>query len=148
MAFMDKYTVSSIPALRRTTRQQQTPEQHVRQRMLDTLDVQGALLQAEIAGQPYTITRNGKQQQPRPFWMETPAGLVFTPRFGNEFLFEKGQGVVIGDRSAMAGLLNDFAAAVTAGEFDARLMEISHNRGPGRQGGSGRRGRRRAEPQG
>jgi hypothetical protein len=28
--------------------------------MMATLDIQAALLQAEIAGQPYTITRNGK----------------------------------------------------------------------------------------
>lgn len=140
MAFMDKYAISSIPTLRRTARQEQTPEQHVRQRMLDALDVQEALLRTEMSGQPYTITRNGKQQKPRPFWMETPGGLVFTPRFGNEFLFEKGQGVVIGDRSAMAELLKDFAAAVTAGEFDARLLEISRNRGPAG------RGRRQAQP--
>ncbi len=145
MAFMDKYTLVSVPAAGRSIRVQQTPEEHVRQRMTAALEIQAALLQAEITGQPYTITRNGKPQQPRTFWMETPTGLVFTPRFGNEFLFEKGQGVVIGDRSAMAGLLKDFAAAVTAGEFDARLMEISRNRGPGRQGGGGRRGRRQAE---
>jgi hypothetical protein len=146
MAFMDKYALVSVPAARRTTRVQQTPEEHVRQRMMTALDIQSALLQAEMAEQPYTITRNGKPQQPRPFWMQTPTGLLFTPRFGNEFLFAKGQGVMAKDRSALAELLNDFGSAITAGEFDARLMEISRNRGPGRQGGGGRRGRRQAQP--
>lgn len=146
MAFIDKYTLVSVPVTGRTTRVQQTPEDRVRQRMMAALNIQAALLRAEMAGQPYTITRNGKQQQPRPFWITIPTGLVFTPRFGNEFLFTKGQGVMAKDRSELAELLKDFGAAITAGEFDARLMEISRNRGPGRQGGGGRRGRRQAQP--
>jgi hypothetical protein len=146
MAFMDKYAIVAVPLARRAARPQQTPEQHVRQRMLDALNVQGALLQAQMTGQAYTITRNGKQQQPRAFWIEAASGLMFTPRFGNEFLFEKGQGVMARNRTELAELLRDFGAAVTAGEFDARLMEISGNRGPGRQGGGGRRGRRQTQP--
>ena len=147
MAFMDKYKIAAVPVMRRTARTQQTPEQRARQRMIDALKVQDELLQAEIAGKPYTITRNGKQMQPRAFWMETPAGLVFTPRFGNEFLFDKGQGVMVKDRSELIDLLKDFGTAVTAGEFDMRVMEIARGRGTRAQGGSGgRRGRPRKNP--
>lgn len=145
MAFMDKYKIETVPTARRTTRTQQTPEQRARQRMTDALKVQHELLQAEIAGKPYTITRNGKQMQPRAFWMETPAGLAFTPRFGNEFLFDKGQGVMVKDRSELIDLLKDFGTAVTAGEFDMRIMEIARGRGVRAQGG-GRRGRPRKSP--
>ena len=147
MAFMDKYKIAAIPVMRRTSRTQQTPEQRARQRMLNALEVQQELLQAEIAGKTYTITRNGKQMQPRAFWMDTPAGLVFTPRFGNEFLFDKGQGVMVKDRSELIDLLKDFGTAVTAGEFDMRIMEIAQGRGGRAQGGGGRRGRPRKQPQ-
>ena len=146
MAFMDKYKIAAVPVVRRTARTQQTPEQRARQRMIDALKVQDELLQAEIAGKPYTITRNGKQMQPRAFWMDTPAGLVFTPRFGNEFLFDKGQGVMVKDRSELTELLKDFGTAVTAGEFDMRTMEIARGRGARAQGSGGRRGRPRKNP--
>lgn len=147
MAFVDKYKIAAIPVMRRTSRTQQTPEQRARQRMLNALEVQQELLQAEIAGKTHTITRNGKQMQPRAFWMETPAGLVFTPRFGNEFLFDKGQGVMVKDRSELIDLLQDFGSAVIAGEFDMRIMEIAQGRGGRAQGGGGRRGRPRKQPQ-
>lgn len=146
MAFMDKYKIATVPTIRRMARPQQTPEEHARQRMLDALKVQGELLQAEIDGKTYTITRNGKQMQPRAFWMDTPVGLVFTPRFGNEFLFDKGQGVMVKDRSELIDLLKDFGTAVTDGEFDMRIMEIARRRGTRAQGGGGRRGRPRKNP--
>ena len=146
MAFMDKYKIADVPTVRRAVRTQQSPEQRARQRMIDALKVQDELLQAEIAGKPHTITRNGKEMQPRAFWMDTPAGLVFTPRFGNEFLFDKGQGVMVKDRSDLIELLKDFGTAVTAGEFDMRIMEIARGRAARAEGGSGRRGRPRKKP--
>ena len=137
MAFMDKYKVAPVPVVRRTRGAQLTPEQRARKRMLDAVAMQEELLQAEIAGKPFVITRNGKQMDPRDFWQETPAGLVFAPRFGNEFLFGKGQGVMVKDRSELIDLLKDFTTGVTVGEFDQRIMEISQGRA-GRGKGRGR----------
>ena len=146
MAFLDKYKIEAVPVVRRVARNTLTPEQRARQRMLDALKVQGELLQAEIDGKTYTITRNGKQMQPRAFWLDTPAGLVFTPRFGNEFLFDKGQGVMVKDRSELIDLLRDFGTAVTAGEFDLRIMEVSRGRAPRMQSAGARpRGRPRKQ---
>ena len=146
MAFLDKYKIEAVPVVRRAARNTLTPEQRARQRMLDALKVQGELLQAEIDGKTYTITRNGKQMQPRAFWLDTPAGLVFTPRFGNEFLFDKGQGVMVKDRSELIDLLRDFGTAVTAGEFDLRIMEVSRGRAARTQSAGARpRGRPRKQ---
>lgn len=148
MAFMDKYKITAAPVIRRISQAAQlSPEQRARKRMLDGLEIQQQLLQAEIEGKVFTITRNGKQMKPRAFWLQTPQGTLFTPRFGNEFLFDKGQGVMVKDRSELIDLLKDFSVAVTNGEFDQRIMEISQGRaGRGEGSGGGRRGRPRKDP--
>ena len=145
MAFLDKYKIAAVPVVRRAARSTLSPEQRARQRMLDALKVQAELLQAEIDGKTYMITRNGKQMQPRAFWQDTPAGLVFTPRFGNEFLFEKGQGVLLKDRAELTELLRDFGTAVSAGEFDLRIMEIAQGRAARGKGTGRGRGRPRKQ---
>ena len=109
-------------------------------------DLTFPLTTTTVDGKTYTITRNGKQMQPRAFWLDTPAGLVFTPRFGNEFLFDKGQGVMVKDRSELIDLLRDFGTAVTAGEFDLRIMEVSRGRAARTQSAGARpRGRPRKQ---
>ena len=146
MAFLDKYTITPVPMLARSSRMPQTPQERARQRLQDALKVQHALLQAQQKGETYTIKRNGKAMQPRAFWQDTPLGLVFMPRFGNELLFDKAQGVLVADHAALAQVMEDFSQAVEAGEFDTRIVAISEGRGTRAAGGQPRgRGRPRKQ---
>lgn len=146
MAFADKYKVQLLRlAPRGSTRTPLSPQERARAKLLAALKVQHELLAAELKGDTFMVTRMGKQMAPRAFWLQTPAGVAFTPRFGNQFLFEKGQGILVGELAAMPQVLTDFEAAVNTGEFDAQLTEIVASRGS--RGGSsavpGKRGRGR-----
>ena len=93
MAFTDKYRVQPLPAVvRNVATAQLSPQDRARSKLLTALEIQHKLLAAELKGQTYMTTRNGKQMAPRAFWLKTPVGVAFTPRFGTQFLFEKGQG--------------------------------------------------------
>jgi len=146
MAFMDKYRVQPLPmATRGSARAQLSPQDRARAKLLSALEIQHKLLTAELKGETLTVTRMGKQMAPRAFWQTTAVGVAFTPRFGNQFLFEKAQGVLVDALSALPQVLTDFEEAVKSGEFDAQIMEIAASRGS--RGGSsaspGKRGRGR-----
>ena len=129
MAFSDKYKLQSIPAAARTAAARLSPHDRARAKLLTSLGVQHKLLAAELTGSTYMISRNGKQMAPRAFWLKTTAGVAFTPRLGTQFLFEKGQGVLVTHMAQLPQVLSDFEAAVQAGEFDTTIMEIMRNRG-------------------
>lgn len=130
MAFADKYKVQPLPMVSRaSTRAPVSPQERARVKLLVALKVQHELLAAELKGETFMVTRMGKQMAPRAFWQSTAVGVAFTPRFGNQFLFEKAQGVLVGDLTALPQVLMDFEAAVQSGEFDAQLMEIAASRG-------------------
>ncbi len=145
MAFLEKYTIQAIPLAARGVSATQTPQDRARAKLLSALEVQHRLLAAQLKGETFTVMRNGKQMVPRPFWAHSPMGVAFTPRFGNQFLFENGQGVMVDELGQMAQVMSDFEEAVKAKEFDAQLLSISESRGS-RSGGDGsgtKRGRGR-----
>lgn len=136
MAFTDKYRVQPLPAVVRTIATAQlSPQDRARAKLLTALEIQHKLLAAELKGQTYMTTRNGKQMAPRAFWLKTPAGVAFTPRFGTQFLFEKGQGVLVTHMAQLPQVLSDFEEAAKAGEFDERITLMAQSRG-GRGGPS------------
>lgn len=69
-------------------------------------------------------------RRPSQFWREVSGQLYFTPRFGNEFLFGPNGGVAAADFPALGGLVEDFAGAVSAGEFDEELLRIASSLAP------------------
>ena len=130
MAFADKYKVQPLPmAARGSMRAPISPQERARAKLLAALKVQHEQLAAELKGETFTVTRMGKQMAPRAFWQTTAVGVAFTPRFGNQFLFDKGQGILVGELAALSQVLVDFEEAVKSGEFDAQIMEIAANRG-------------------
>ena len=130
MAFADKYKVQPLPMVSRaSTRAPVSPQERAREKLLVALKVQHELLAAELKGETFMVTRMGKQMAPRAFWQQTAVGVAFTPRFGNQFLFDKGQGILVGDLTALSQVLMDFEEAVKSGEFDAQIMEIAASRG-------------------
>lgn len=128
MSFSEKYKIQPIVAAPKVMSSKQSPEERARARLMEAIKLQQSVIEGEKAGKPVVVTRNGKSMKPRTFWMETPAGIAFTPRFGNEFLFEKGSGVILPDMDAISEVLVAFGEAVQAGEFDARMMEILNAR--------------------
>jgi hypothetical protein len=149
MAFSDKYKVQPLPKAAQAAqaaKAQLAPEDRARGKLQAAIQTQRALLAAELTGKSLTIKRNGKEMAPRAFWTSTPAGVAFTPRFGNQFLFDKGQGVLVGELAAMEQVLTDFEAAVQAKEFDGQIVGIAKSRlgtGGGEAGMGVRRGRGR-----
>lgn len=130
MAFADKYKVQSLPVVTRgSLRAQLSPEERARAKLLAAIETQQEVLAAELKGKTYLIKRNGKQMAPRAFWLKTPTGVAFTPRFGNQFLFDKGQGVLVDELPALSQVLVDFEEAVKLGEFDAQITQIAQSRG-------------------
>ena len=131
VAFFSKYTVTTIaPAhIKRAGVARLSAEERARKKLLDAIEIQKSVLAAEQAGQTYTIAKNDKTMKPRSFWVPAADGVAFTPRFGNEFLFEKGQGIVVADLTAIGTVLNEFAEAVQSGEFDQAILDISNRRG-------------------
>lgn len=146
MAFADKYKVQPLPvATRVSSRAQLSPEERARAKLLTAIEIQQEVLTAELKGKTFMIKRNGKQMAPRAFWQKTPAGVAFTPRFGNQFLFDKGQGVLVDELGAVSQVLADFEEAVKVGEFDAQIAEIAQSRGSrgASSASAGKRGRGR-----
>jgi hypothetical protein len=148
MAFADKYKVQPLPVTTGgTMRAQLSPEERARAKLLSAIETQQEMLTAELKGNTFMITRNGKQMAPRAFWLKTPMGVAFTPRFGNQFLFDKGQGVLVTELPALSQVLVDFEEAVKAGEFDAQITQIAKSRGSrdAAPAAPGKRGRGRAQ---
>ncbi|WP_431303774.1 hypothetical protein [Sediminicoccus sp. BL-A-41-H5] len=130
MAFADKYKVQPLPqAPRGSMRAPISPRERARAKLLAALKVQHELLAAELKGETFMVTRMGKQMAPRAFWQTTAVGVAFTPRFGNQFLFDKGQGILVGELATLSQVLRDFEEAVKLGEFDAQITEIAESRG-------------------
>ena len=130
MAFADKYRVQPLPQITRgSARAPISPQERARAKLLAALEIQHELLTAQLKGETFMVTRMGKQMAPRAFWLQTAVGVAFTPRFGNQFLFEKGQGILVDQLNALPQVIMDFEEAVKSGEFDAQLMEIAESRG-------------------
>ena len=147
MDFFAKYTISPIPAARSTSQKpQMTPEERARMRLIQQLDIQSQILAAQPEGRGFSLQRNGKESKPRAFWIMAGDKIAFTPRLGNEFLIEKGHGVLVGSLDELGEVLADFRIAVEEGELDAKLMEIVSARNtPSVTAGTKQRGRPRKQ---
>jgi hypothetical protein len=128
MSFAEKYKIQDIVAAPRIASPKMSPQERTRHRLLEAIQLQKSIIDGDKAGKPVMVTRNGKSMKPRTFWLQTPAGIAFTPRFGNEFLFEKGRGIILPNMDALSVVLAEFADAVEAGEFDTQLMAILNQR--------------------
>ena len=147
MDFFEKYTISPIPVGKSAPQQpQMTPEERARLRLIQQLDIQSEILTAQKEGREFTLQRNGKDSKPRAFWISVGDKTAFTPRFGNEFLIEKGHGVLVANLDELGEVLADFRLAAEAGVLDAKLMEIVGARNtPSNPTGTKPRGRPRKQ---
>lgn len=137
MSFSSKYTVVKLPEVAPVSRKP-TIEDRLRKKMGDAIEVQLKILEAERDGTEYEAgASTGKSGKTRVFWLTTSEGVAFTPRFANEYIFQKGEGIIVENLAALGDLLMDFAIAVQSGEFDARLVEIFNSRKSGRGGKGG-----------
>ncbi len=134
-SFLERHRVEGIPVATKASRIAKSPVELLREKLVGALRAQSVLISVVAAGDPLP-TVGGRR--PRQFWREASGKLYFTPRFGNEFLFGPDGGVPAPDFSALAVLAEDFAGAVTAGEFDAELLRIA----------SSRKGRGKGRPKG
>lgn len=121
MSFSEKYTVTKLAkSAPKAAPRPPTREERLRKKMQEALSVQAEALAAQIAGaEPPAATKK------RGFWSKAPGGIAFTPMFENEWIFDRGAGVVVRSLDALADLMKDFSAAIDAGEFDVRLVEIA-----------------------
>jgi hypothetical protein len=145
MDFFDKYTVSPIPMGESAAEKSRpTPQERARFRLLQQCDVQKEILTAQKEGREFTLQRNGKNSKPRAFWIKAGDQIAFTPRLGNEFLIEKGHGVLVNNLDKLGEVLADFRSAVEAGGLDTKIMEIVGARNtPSNPTGTKQRGRPR-----
>lgn len=124
-SFLDKHRVEGIPAAVKASRTAKGPDEVLRDKLLGALKQQSVLISAAAAGE--ALPADGGRR-PRLFWRDVSGQLYFTPRFGNEFLFGLNGGVAAADFPALGELIEDFARAVSAGEFDDQLLRIASTR--------------------
>ena len=91
--FLEKYSVidNKKAILRKIS--DLTPEEKNRNKLLNAIDDQLKYIDELSNGHDITLTHNDKSQKPRLFWQDTLGGFLFTPRFGNDFLFGKDRGI-------------------------------------------------------
>ena len=123
--FLEKYSVidNKKAILRKIS--DLTPEEKNRNKLLNAIDDQLKYIDELSNGHDITLTHNDKSQKPRLFWQDTLGGFLFTPRFGNDFLFGKDRGISCSSYAELSVLLNDFKKAVANSEFDDRISEIA-----------------------
>ena len=126
--FFDKYNV--VENVKSTLRNNVdlTPEEKNRQKLVLAIEHQLHLIDQLIDNNEIVSSSVDSKKKTRVFWQETLGGYLFTPRFGNDFLFGKNRGVHCTSYQELRALLTDFRVAVTNGEFDASISEISSSR--------------------
>jgi hypothetical protein len=125
--FLEKYDV--VENVRSSVRNNvvMTPEERNRQKLIQSIDLQLKVIDSLIDNNQVPDVEEGSKS-PRLFWQEVLGGYLFTPRFGNDFLFGKNRGVHCASYQELRVLITDFRAAVTNGEFDDSISEISSSR--------------------
>lgn len=125
--FFEKYNVvENVKASGRNT-VEMTPEERNRLKLIQSIDQQLTVIDALIAGSHPAASEEGSKK-PRLFWQEALGGYLFTPRFGNDFMFGKNRGVHCTSYEQLRVLMTDFRTAVTNSEFDDRIKEIASSR--------------------
>ena len=126
--FLQKYNVTeAIKGLKRKNNTL-TPEEKNKQKLLDAISDQLLYLEKLSNGHVLQVQKGDKTQSPRLFWQDSLGGFLFTPRFGNDFLFGKDRGISCSSYQELQNLLNDFKKAVENGEFDEKISEIASAR--------------------
>ena len=126
--FLEKYSVVDNKKAISRKMSDLTPEEKNRHKLLSAIDDQLKYIHELSNGHDITLTHNDKSQKPRLFWQDTLGGFLFTPRFGNDFLFGKDRGISCSSYDQLSVLLNDFKTAVANSEFDDRISEIASAR--------------------
>ena len=123
--FLEKYHIieNKKPPSRKVS--YLTPEEKNRQKMIQSIDDQLNFLDKISSGNVGSGIDGENSQKPRLFWQDIFGGFLFTPRFGNDFLFGKDRGVSCSSYEELRMLIVDFKDAVTKCEFDERISEIA-----------------------
>jgi hypothetical protein len=126
--FFEKYNVVNSSKIITKSSNISTPEERNRAKMINLINDQLVFLDNIICGQEISITEGQKSQKPRLFWQDVRGGFLFTPRFGNDFLFGKDRGISCSTHDELKTLIGDFRSAVENSEFDERINEIASAR--------------------
>jgi hypothetical protein len=126
--FLQKYNVTEVIKGVKSTHNALSPEEKNKQKMLMAISEQLLFLQKLSNGHVLQVQKGGKIQTPRLFWQDSLGGFLFTPRFGNDFLFGKDRGISCSSYEELQNLLNDFQKAVENDEFQDRISEIASTR--------------------
>ena len=126
--FLDRYDVVENKKTNKRNNSNLSPLEKNRLKMLQSIDDQLKYVADFAAGHSISAENMKVSQKPRLFWQDTLGGYLFTPRFGNDFLFGKDRGVQCHSYDELRSLLEDFKSAVTNGEFDERITEIASTR--------------------
>ena len=126
--FLEKYNIIENAKVASRKVNNLTPEEKNRLKMIQSIDDQLNFLDKISSGQDVSSSGDEKIQKPRLFWQDTLGGFLFTPRFGNDFLFGKDRGVSCSSYDELRALIQDFKTAVSNCEFDERITEIASAR--------------------
>jgi hypothetical protein len=126
--FLDKYSV--VEGKKSIIRKNNilTPEEKNKQKLLDVISNQLLYIEKLSNGHDLQVKKGDKTQIPRLFWQDSLGGFLFTPRFGNDFLFGKDRGISCSSYQELQNLLIDFKKAVENDEFQDRIAEIASTR--------------------
>jgi len=126
--FLDKYSV--VEGNKSIIRKNNilTPEEKNKQKLLDVISNQLLYIEKLSNGHDLQVKKGDKTQIPRLFWQDSLGGFLFTPRFGNDFLFGKDRGISCSSYQELQNLLIDFKKAVENDEFQDRIAEIASTR--------------------
>jgi hypothetical protein len=126
--FLDKYSV--VEGKKSILRKNNvlTPEEKNKQKLLDAISDQLLYLEKLSNGHDLKVQKGDKTQTPRLFWQDSLGGFLFTPRFGNDFLFGKDRGISCSSYQELQNLFIDFKKAVENDEFQDRIAEIASTR--------------------
>ena len=138
MTFLSKLTVTQLKRP-----QSLAPAEHRRAKLIEKLEEQLALAQAQAEGKRYITTRAAwtrdsegnktriqKERAVKPWWWQDGAGVTLLVRYGARILeLHKGRRAIsIATSALLPGALNTLIAAVKAGELDAAISDVLDNR--------------------
>ena len=126
--FLEKYNIIQSSKILKRIDNTLSAEEKNRLKLIGAIDTQLNFIDHNLEGDISFQNEKDKKQKLRLFWQDTLGGFLFTPRFGNDFLFGKDRGVRCATFEELRGLLEDFKIAVGHGEFDDRIKEIADSR--------------------
>ena len=134
MSYLSKLNVTQLKRP-----QALSPTEHRRQKLIEKLQEQLALAEAQAQGKRYIVTKPSwdrddagnkirvqRERVVKPWWFADGTGLVLVVRYGARIMeLAKGKRAVTVNTPAMLpGALNTLIAAVGAGELDAAIEQV------------------------